>query len=372
MTVTFPRVIRTSTLSAFFLVVGPATVLGSASWADIDLATANLRNQVLQDQLASLSTHASPSHRSLYAPMPSTRWQDDFARSPLAQRISQLREASTQPRQPQQPVSALAEQLGERLAASTQPRQPQQTVSALAEQLELASQRLAAQQKLATLELQEAKMFDDLRASGAPVDAQRLHSAPALPDLALSQVDAQRLPSAPASPDLALSQTGVQAQRYEHPALAALLMEPAVYGYYLIAWAALAICTGISSAICMYTGKLPCSLCRRAEQPEQLPIASITGRSRRSDSSRQATYFQYPGSSCNYAARPNGVVSKKLDLEPDEEPDGVETWIRVPARSAGQRQASYAGYIDESDGEQEVFVKPARGRHQWRGYADEC
>lgn len=318
-------------LTAFVLLSRP--LASAASWADIDLAAANLQNQALQYQWP----QGKPSH-----PTSMSSLQSQFGGMDSMSTLPDLSaELPSAPKQFRQTAS----------------HQSLSQVSVLAEQLQLASERLAVQQRLAALQLQQAKMLDDLRLPQSP-------SAVALPQT---------------------GETRTELQRHQNPAMAAVLIEPAMYGYYLLLWLGFMIVTGISSALCMWIGKLPFRHCGYQEPP----IDSETGRlqqppvSRQRAASGRSTFFRYPGSSTNYAAALDRSSHashslKKLDEEPDEEPDGVETWIRVPARVTSQDQApctrsrqEWPGYVDESDGENEPCIKPQRGRQCPRRYLNE-
>jgi len=305
---------------------------------DIAAAEAELHNEVLQDRL-SFQAIGMPPLASNFAPQ---LFEVQSGNSLTAE--AQLQLATRQLQQ------ALARE-----------HFRQQEVSTFSTQLDLAAQRLASQQRLASAQLEQAgvaanRALDNLGAASGSVP---------MPFVALQQqasVGIDRPSANRAKEPLALPQTITQLWRQKNPALAALLLEPALYGYSIIVWVILMLLTGISSAFCLLGNKLPFE----HEVHQQLPFDAEAGRPQFHESAQNGGYnglksgsyglqrvptgsnglFQYPGS---YGSVHHAAPSLQQLYEAEEEEEGVESWIRVRVDHAPHSQPnnhSY-GYVDD-------------------------
>lgn len=182
-------------------------------------------------------------------------------------------------------------------------------------------EHLASQQRLASIQLQQLGLvahhgLEQAKFAGAP-SGMALEQQGSHPNrfLAATQPGAKPL----AKQFLALPQTITQLWRQKNPALAAALLEPALYGYSLIVWILAMLFTGMSSVLGFYMSK---QLRARLTGTQQLPRPHLPETLQERGPSRLSSYFEYPG---------------------------VESWVKVP-----QQTASKTGYLDdESDEETE-------------------
>lgn len=306
-------------VAAMLCVVKPLAILADRSYGamqpDMDTTGTSLREltlqeQILRNQMSLGATGLAPSFAELGSTRSTAAWPE------AEDQMWRMREAALQPRMNQEGLA--------------------QQYATLSHQLELASEGLALQRRLAALQMEQAgmtpqRMMGDLQRPASPVArpasflslGSKTHARQLLPDsIALPQVAVERL---------------------KNPALAALLLEPAIYGYSVIVWALVVVLTGISSAFCtcMCMGKMPCGRALPAEQ-QPPPGPQRNGLS---------SYFEYPGSfikerNANSASCSQGPMLK----EPEEDAPGVETWTRVPARHASRMTLEgdcSRGYVDE-------------------------
>jgi hypothetical protein len=143
---------------------------------------------------------------------------------------------------------------------------------------------------------------------------------------------------------VALQQTKVEERRQKNPALALLILEGALQWYALCAWAICLLVTGLSSACCVYHGKLPL---QRPRDQAQRP------------------FFSYPAGFLSRLSRRQAsqeVPAASEVAQPDQEPspagtasqaesDRVETWTKVPLHQASRMSGDWPGYLDDSDEE---------------------
>jgi len=241
----------------------------------------------------------------------------------------------------------------------------------LQQQLAIASQRLDAEQRVVSEQLEEAgvaahRMLDDLKvaASSEPTEGMSATKGSSQPSRISDRLTAAPGTGGERSEKLALPQTMTQLWRQRNPALAALLLEPALYGYSVIVWALVMLATGISSAFCVYMGKL--QFRNQGLPAAGQPVEPVQNQRL----ARLSQLVAYPGSYLSRAAWRGATTSTTAAAAPvrevDEEEEGVETWIRMPAQPKSQ------GYLDESDGEGEHCRKLPAVRHQSCGYVDEC
>lgn len=237
----------------------------------------------------------------------------------------------------------------------------QSEASTFSMQLDLASKRLASQQRLASAQLQQAGMaanraLDGLR-QGVPGAEPMTSSLVALQrqsSVGIREPGAQQVLKEP----LALPQSITQLWRQKNPALAALLLEPALYGYSLLGWVLLMAVTGVSSAFCLLGNKLP--LGRTGHQLSPDAETGGTEPPQYRGSSSLSSYFQYPGGYGSVHDHPP-AASRRTPMEKarlaraelEEEQEGVESWIRVPVETpshahpkAGHKQ-EWPGYLDD-------------------------
>lgn len=225
----------------------------------------------------------------------------------------------------------------------------------LSKNLEIASERVALQQQLASAQLEQqgatvnGNVLGRFRQKPAQGSARRTASLLSLRQsgTATRQPSQQHRQGPLALPQIE-TETAAKTWRQRNPALAALMLEPVLYGYSIIAWAFVMLLSGISSAFCFYAGnKLPLRLPGRQQLPKDDMAASQNNRSQ---------YFQYPT-----AAKFQRSVA--LDEEDEE---GVEAWVRVPIKP--ERRASTTGYLDE---EEDQCIRHPSSHYQQCGYVDE-
>lgn len=263
-----------------------------------------------------------------------------------SQQLHQAMEHQRLPEREGPTISTISEQLRletermiskQRLAAS-------QSTSTMSEQLRLEADGLTSKQRLAASQLDQAGVVA-LRSlgkshAGSAESARRIPSSERSPDRFAQKPPERSTDRSPKQP-LALPQTAAK-----NPAIAALLLEPVLYGYSAVVWALMVLCTGVASAAGLHISK---SIALWHEQNLQLPTAG--------DRSRQF--------SNDVPTRPNA-----LD---EEDVESVESWIKVPVHMASQsRLQDCPGYVDdEFDGGGGSFPMPTTGRHHHRGYVDE-
>jgi hypothetical protein len=255
--------------------------------------------------------------------------------------------------------------------------QQQEDASDIAKRFKLASERLASQQQLAAAQLAEVQAEQKQVSHGwqhgaIPQAYDRMQSAPISPHLqgtgsypgrifATQGAGTGRAESAKKK-SLALPQTVTEVWRQRNPALAALLLQPVLYGYSLIVWILAGIFTGAFPLFCFHLGKRVSGAQARNSNAGRLPI-SQDDRATRSSPGRLSSFFVYPGSSLN---------QRDAQMRPQPqaaEPEGVESWVKVPVHY-NKKQAS--GYLDdESDGEAGRCNVASSSHHQSHGYVDE-
>lgn len=252
----------------------------------------------------------------------------------------------------------------------------------LSRNLELASQRLAAQQSMVSAQLEEvdANAHNVLR--GLRLRQAASSGVPRSTSMLSVDQQQQRQMQRPKE-QLALPQTISQLWRQRNPAVAALFLEPVLYGYSMLVWAAIVLLTGMSSAFCYFAGsKLPL---RRSGTQQPADNARIgepqpTEPPQSATSNRLGQFFRYPGS---FFRRPVALGGERaLEEGVEREEEAVENWIKVPAELAvrsrrqevwrPQASTTEQGYLDdESDGEADPCLRPPPSHHQPHGYVDE-
>jgi len=310
---------------------------------DITAAEAELHDQVLRNRLSLQAMRTSldgwPS------PLGSTgeRPFSDIIASNFAPQLLEAQRGN--PLGAEAQLQLATRQLQEALARARRESQfRQQQVPSLAQvasQYGLASERLASQRWPVSTQLEQrgveaTKAFNSLgrAASGA---------VPMPPLVALQQSEEIGIPQArQAKEPLAFTQYWKQ----KNPALAALLLEPSLYGYSLITWFILMFVTGISSAFCLLRGgKRPMG--HAAYRPLASDAEAGKGQPREATQNGAANMPTPPF--VVYSGRYGSV--KQYDSE--EEQEGMEYWTRVPTaeqvphpRTNGQNRS--CGYIDEA------------------------
>lgn len=297
---------------------------------DILTAEAELHNQVLQNRLSLQQMRTSLNG-----------WMVPIAGS-YAPQLLEARRGSSQAAEAQ--LQLATRQLQEALArARLESQLRQQQLPTFASQYGFAPERLASQQALAS-----AQLFQTGVETNRALESLR-RPAPGtmpLPLMPLQQSDEVRNPSASeANNPLALTQSFNQYWKQKNPALAALLLESSLYGYSIITWFLLMIVTGVSSAFCLLRGKSPTG--HPAHKPTVSDAEVLYGREQlrevahNGNLSRPPARFGSPGS---YGSLPQH--------DPEEEPEGMEYWTRVPTaeqfphpRTSGHNRS--CGYIDE-------------------------
>jgi len=300
---------------------------------DITAAEAELHNQVLQNRLSLQAMRTSLDG-----------WTVPLAGS-YAPQLLEAQRGSSQAAEVQ--LQLATRQLQEALArARLESQFRQRELPTFASQYGLASERLASQQGLAS-----AQLFQTIVDTNPALDSLR-RVAPGtfpMPLVALQQSEEVRNPSAnQAQNPLVLTQSFTQYWRQKNPALAALLLEPSLYGYSLITWFLLMIVTGVSSGVCLLRAKSPTG--HAAHKPHK-PLASDpeVGRGQL----REATQNGDP-SRPSPPFGPSGRYGSLPQSDPEEEQEGMEYWTRVPVaeqfphpRTNGHNRACQCGYIDE-------------------------
>jgi hypothetical protein len=213
----------------------------------------------------------------------------------------------------------------------------------------LAAERLASQQRLVSMQLQqvgvEANRALDSLAARAPVPMTSPSVAAGGARRVAFQRQAEVGPIAKQEP-LALPQTVSQLWRERNPALAAVLLEPVLFGYSTLVWLVVMLLTAISSTFYFLGDKLP--------GRHLLPADAEAGRrqapepSQNGAANRLSSIFRYPGSygSVHNRAADTPMVTR-VRQDDEDEIEGVETWIKVPREPVSHQEAHYQGYVDE-------------------------
>lgn len=215
----------------------------------------------------------------------------------------------------------------------------------ISEQLQFATERLASQRRLASSQLEQTGMvtlgsLDKLQHAVSSESTRRIPFSDRSPDHFPKRPPERGTNRSPKQP-LALPQTAAK-----NPALAALLLEPVLYGYSAVVWALMVLFTGVASAVGLYISK---SIALWHVENLQLPTAGDGGR------------------------RFSNDVSTRLNALDEEDVERVESWIKVPVHIASQsRRQDCQGFPDdEFDGEGGSFPMPTTGRPHPCGYVDD-
>jgi len=306
---------------------------------DITAAEAELHNQVLRNRLSLQEMRTSMDG-----------WTSPLASS-FAPQLLEAQRGNPPPALPAEMALQLAtRQLQEALArAQRESGFRQQQVPTFSSQygaysesslraLGAASERLAAQRAPVFAQLEQTGREANMAFNGLG----RASSGAMPPLVALQQSEEVVNPRAnQAKEPLSFTQTFKQ----KNPALAALLLEPALYGYSLITWLLLMAVTGISSAFCLLRGgKLPMGYAAY----QALPSDAEAGKGQQ----REAAQNGAPNMSTSPFVVYSGRYGSLQQYESEEEQEGMEYWTRVPTaeqiphpRTNGHK--SSCGYIDE-------------------------
>lgn len=342
------------------------------SQMNIDSVPINFHDQIPQDWTAQELRYSTPvSVPQFQARLAPSSLAEVGASSSLAANLAGWSDAETE-------LQSAARRF-ERTFVDQQPYH--QGVQPISDRLGLASDRLASQQRLASIQLAEAEEAAKRVMHGWQQATQRTppsllalqqqqHARPARPD---PDTDTEKTRKQP----LALPQTVTQLWRQRNPAMAAALLEPVFYGYSLIVWILAMLFTGVSSASCFYVGN---KFSGQRARNNQLPADTETGRSQSpmSEGSRRtnrlSSYFVYPGSPFNRPA-PSDIQESRSQEKAlrsnnvaEEDAEGVERWIKVPMQGSAGHCSNSQGYLDDdSDGGTER--RP--GNYKSPGYIDE-
>jgi len=227
----------------------------------------------------------------------------------------------------------------------------EQEAETFSKQLDLAAQRLASQQRLASLQLQQEGVDANRALGSLAARAPLPMTSPSVAAGGARRVAFQRqagVGTTAKQEPVALPQTVSQVWRERNPALAAVLLEPVLFGYSTLVWLVVMLLTAISSGLYFLSDKLPGRhlLIADAEAGRrQAPESSQHGAA-----NRLSSIFRYPGSygSVHSHAAATPVVTR-VTQDADDQIEGVETWIKVPREpvSHSHQEAHYQGYVDE-------------------------
>lgn len=245
-------------------------------------------------------------------------------------------------------------------------------VPQLSRDLQLASERLALQQRLASAQLARAGLEarEILGGMGRAAAQRALRRgaglAPGLVEAA-PRAGPGEASSKGTKEVAALPQT---VSRVRNPA-AALLLEPVLSVLSVLGWAAVVLCGAATAACGVHLGKA-----RFAGSPPRPGAAEGAPRSAADfggPARSPGGYFRYPGSLLHQPGGRGAGPTASQAVEEDEE--GVEAWVKVPAAGRGNegRQAcnTWPGYLDDEDDCSDVAASPSPGQYHPRGYLDE-
>lgn len=239
----------------------------------------------------------------------------------------------------------------------------------------LAQQRTQHEEAALTRKLKEAaqRLESQQRSAGEQLERSGAAAAAALDHLALGRVHSRTViaeastgkqlsdKKEPLALQQTTSQSYMQLWRQRNPALAALLMEPALYSYSMLVWIIVMLMTGASSALCIFGNKV-LALARQGQE-----LAAHADAEAGSSAMSPEQMYRYPGSygsfhehldspaAAHAAAHKTLAQSEERQAEDLDYAPGVESWVRVPCQREQNRGFPSDG--DEKD-HHELVDKP--------------